>query len=236
MWWKKREKEKRPFISAVIPAAGSSARMGQNKLLLPLDGVPVLVRTLRVFEACPLVDEIVIVCREADLLEYAKLCEAWDIQKASQLVRGGDSRSASVLCGVRVCAAHADWIAIHDGARPLLSRTVLEQTIRDAMTHGAAAPLVPLKSSIKRVKDGFIAGDVPRETVAEVQTPQIFRHADILRALTHAAKQGLSPTDDCAAAELIGIRVFASAGDYTNIKVTTPEDILLAESFGREEA
>ena len=106
--------------------------------------------------------------------------------------------------------------------------------IADAIRHGAAAPLVPMKDSVKRIEDGFIAGDVPRERIMAVQTPQIFAREDILRALQYAADQGLSPTDDCAAAEQVGIRVFASRGDYANIKVTTGEDLLLAEALLQE--
>lgn len=237
MWWKKSSQNvKRPFVSAVIPAAGNSSRMGEgcNKLLLPLGGIPLLVRTLMVFARCPLVDEIIVVCREQDMIPYARLCTDFGIEKVSQLVRGGGSRAESVLCGINACAKQAEFIAIHDGARPLLRQDMLRQIIEDAAEHGAAAPLVPLKDSVKRICDGFIAGDVPRETIMAAQTPQIFAYDAILHALGSVISKGLSPTDDCAVAELAGIRVFASRGDYTNLKITTREDILIAETLLQE--
>lgn len=235
MWWKKDKKE-RPFVSAVIPAAGSSTRMGAgtNKLMLELDGMPILARTLLAFERCPLVDEIVIACRESDMMPYARLCEAFGIAKVSQIVRGGGSRSESVLCGVRACAGQADLVAIHDAARPLLRQSDLEQVIRDAAEHGAACLTVPMKDSVKRVENGFITADVARASLAAAQTPQVFARKKIEQALEQVAARGLSPTDDCAAAELAGMRVFATPGDYTNIKVTTPEDLVVAEAFLQE--
>lgn len=236
MWWKKKKADDRPYVSAVIPAAGSSSRMGEgcNKLLLDLDGIPLLARTLLAFESSPLVDEIVVVCREEDMLPYARLCESFGVTKARQMVRGGASRAESVWLGVQACDEKAALIAIHDGARPLLTRQTLEQIIRDAAEHGAAAPLVPMKDSVKRLEDGFIAGDVPRASIAAAQTPQIFARDSIEKALQNAMQKGLAPTDDCAAAELIGVRVFASPGDYRNIKITTPEDLLTAQAFLQE--
>ena len=236
MWWKKKqEAHKRPYVAAVIPAAGSSSRMKEcNKLLLDLEGIPLLARTLLTFERSPLVDEIIVVCREIDMLPYAKLCEAFGITKVHQMVRGGASRAESVWKGVQACKEETDLIAIHDGARPLLSQQTLEQVIQGAAGHGAAAPLVPMKDSVKRLEDGFIAGDVPRMSIAAVQTPQIFTSDCIRKALKNAMDKGLSPTDDCAAAELIGVSVFASQGEYTNIKVTTPEDMLIAQAFLQE--
>lgn len=237
MWWKKGSRaQTRPFVSVVIPAAGSSNRMGEgiNKLLLELGGMPVLARTLLAFERCPLVNEIVVVCRESDIMTYAKLCEAFAITKVSQIVRGGASRSESVLCGVKACAEQADLVAIHDGARPLLRQENLEQVLRDAEEHGAACLVVPMKDSIKRVEDGFITADVARAALGAAQTPQVFAREKIQKALELVEKRGSAPTDDCAAAEQIGVRVFATPGDYTNIKVTTPEDLLVAEAFLQE--
>ncbi len=235
MWWKKEKKEK-PFISAVIPAAGSSSRMGEgtNKLLMEIAGIPLLARTLLVFERCPLVDEIIIPCREQDILPYARLCETFGVTKASQIIRGGNSRMASVLCGVKACAKQAAFVAIHDAARPLLRPEHLEAVLGQAMVHGAACLVVPMKDSVKKLKDGFIAADVPRASLAAAQTPQVFARAKIRHALETAMARGFDTTDDCAAAELIGIPVFAVQGDYTNIKVTTPEDIIIAQAFLQE--
>lgn len=237
MWWKKNNPiQERAFVSAVIPAAGSSSRMGEggNKLLLDMDGVPILARTLLAFERCPLVDEIIIACRESDIMPYAKLCESFGIGKVSQIVRGGNSRAESVLCGVKACAEQSDLVAIHDGARPLLRQEDLAQVILDASEHGAACLIVPMKDSVKRIENGFIVEDVARSTLAAAQTPQVFARNKIQQALELADARGLAPTDDCAAAELIGVHVFATQGDYTNIKVTTPEDLIVAEAFLQE--
>ncbi len=235
MRWKKKT-EDRPYISAVIPAAGTSSRMGDgcNKLLLELDGVPILARTLLTFERCPLIDEVIVVCQETDMVAYARLCAAFGITKVRQQVRGGQTRTESVWRGVQACDARAAYIAIHDGARPLLPQALLRQVLADAITYGAAAPLVPVKDSIKRLEDGFIQGDVPRAAIAAVQTPQVFQRAHIQNALDNALKKGLSPTDDCAAAELIGVRVYATAGSYVNLKITTPEDLWTAQAFLQE--
>lgn len=234
--WRKNKQEKHTFVSAVIPAAGSSTRMGENinKLLMQLDNIPVLVRTLLCFQNNENIDEIVLVCRESDILQYAELCKVFSITKVSQIVRGGDTRTESVLCGVKACSQKSEFIAVHDGARPLISQNMLTQVVLDAIKYGAAAPVVACKDSIKRIENGFIAGDVKRDSICAVQTPQIFAKDVLEKALSSAKSAGLSLTDDCGAVERIGVNVFASVGDYRNIKITTPEDIILAEAFLKE--
>ena len=123
---------------------------------------------------------------------------------------------------------------IDDAARPLLQQKDLEQVIHDAEEYGAACLVVPMKDSVKRIENGFIAGDVERASLAAAQTPQVFERKKIQQALELVQSRGAAPTDDCAAAEVCGIRVFATRGDYTNIKVTTPEDLVVAEAFLRE--
>ncbi len=234
--WRKKETKVRPFVSAVIAAAGSSRRMGEdiNKLLLTLDSIPVLARTLLCFERNENIDEIVIVCRESDILGYAELCKRFSVSKISQIVRGGDTRTESVLCGVKACSRKSEFIAVHDAARPLISQQVISDVIFDAIEYGAAAPLVPCKDSIKKIENGFIVGDVNRNSIAAVQTPQIFKSDIIKKALQNAKDKNLALTDDCAAVEKLGVSVYVSKGDYRNIKITTPEDILLAEALLKE--
>ncbi|HIV61358.1 MAG TPA: 2-C-methyl-D-erythritol 4-phosphate cytidylyltransferase [Candidatus Butyricicoccus avistercoris] len=231
-----KKKEEKPFVSAVIPAAGSSRRMGEdiNKLLLLIDGIPVLARTLLSFQNNENIDEIIVVCRESDILGYAELCKSFSISKVSQIVRGGNTRTESVLCGVKACSDKSEFIAIHDAARPLISQDIITNVINDAINYGAAAPLVACKDSIKRVENGFIVGDVKRDSIAAVQTPQIFKSDIIKKALQNAKDNNLSLTDDCAAVEQIGISVYVSKGDYKNIKITTPEDIELAQTLLKE--
>ena len=233
----RKKKKALPAVCAVIVAAGSSQRMGgQNKLLLPLAGAPVLAHTLRAFEKCAAVRDIVLVCREQDILPYTELARSYGIGKLRTVTRGGDSRTASVLAGLRAAPADAALVAVHDGARPLVSEAVITEAVCAAAEHGAAAPVVPVKDSIKRIADGKIAADVPRDTLAAVQTPQVFRRELLLRALEDATRSGRSFTDDCAAVEAMGQAVQATHGSYENIKITTPEDILVAQALLQKEA
>ena len=209
MLGKRRKKTDLPAVCAVIVAAGSSRRMGgENKLLLEIDGVPVLART-----------------------PYTELAKAFSIDKLCTVTRGGETRTESVLAGITAAPENAVLVAVHDGARPLVSEAVITEAVTTAAEYGAAAPVVPVKDSIKRIKDGNIAADVARDTLAAVQTPQVFRKDLLRRALTSAAERGYSFTDDCAAVESLGTIVKATHGSYQNIKITTPEDILVAEAL-----
>lgn len=226
------KRRKLPAVCAIIVAAGSSRRMGgENKLLLSLGGQPVLAHTLCAFQKCPAVRDIVLVCREEDILPYSELAQAFGVDKLRTVTRGGDTRTASVLAGAAASPEDSLLVAVHDGARPLVSEAVITEAIAAAAEHGAAAPVVPVKDSIKRIENGVIAADVPRDTLAAVQTPQVFRRELLLRALHQAAQSGRTYTDDCAAVEAIGQTVRATHGSYENIKITTPEDIAVAEAF-----
>lgn len=233
----KRKKNALPAaVCAVIVAAGSSRRMGgENKLLLPLADIPVLAHTLSAFEKCSAVRDIVLVCREQDILCYRELAESFGISKLRTITRGGDTRTASVLAGVSAAPSDTTIVAIHDGARPLVSEAIITEAVYAAAAHGAAAPCVPVKDSIKRIEDGKIAADVPRDTLAAVQTPQVFRRELLIRALHTADEQNQSFTDDCAAVEALGEVVWATHGSYENLKITTPEDIAVAEALLQKE-
>ena len=234
-----REKEAHPFCSAIVPAAGSSRRMGEvNKLMAPLlDGVPVLAWTLRALNEAELVDEIVVAVREEDLLSTGDLCKIYGISKPVKIVRGGDTRLDSVLAASLECREDAAFLAVHDGARPLASPALIDRTIALARRTNAAAPAVPVKDTVKLVRDGVVVSTPPREDLRAVQTPQVFE-ASLLRAALQAARDaGGAVTDDCAAVERLGKEVHLTEGDYENIKITTPEDLLLAaEILRRREA
>ena len=228
MLGKRRKKTDLPAVCAVIVAAGSSRRMGgENKLLLEIDGVPVLARTLSAFQKCAAIRDIVLVCREQDIMPYTELAKAFSIDKLCTVTRGGETRTESVLAGITAAPENA----VLDGARPLVSEAVITEAVTTAAACGAAAPVVPVKDSIKRIENGNIAADVARDTLAAVQTPQVFRKDLLRRALTSAAERGYSFTDDCAAVESLGTIVKATHGSYQNIKITTPEDILVAEAL-----
>ena len=223
---------------AVVPAAGSSTRMGQDKLLLPLDGVPVLLRTLRALDDCPLIDEIVVVTREDLMVPISGLCRDAALSKVCRVVRGGDTRTKSVLAGLEELSRGIELAAIHDGARPLVTQAVLEAAIRRAHQCGAAAPAVPVKDTVKVAHDGLVESTPDRSALFAVQTPQVFQKDLIRTALLKALEAGAELTDDCSAVERLGIGVALTEGDYCNLKLTTPEDMAMAEALlaWREEA
>ena len=223
--------------SVIVPAAGHSVRMGRDKLLMPLGDMPMLLRTLWVLESCGFVTEIIIATREDLIVSVGQLCRDAGLQKVRKVVMGGEDRTASVLAGLREADPASELIAIHDADRPLLTVEVMDRVIRKAMERGAAAPAVPVKDTIKRAVDGVVESTPDRKELFAVQTPQVFEHGLILGALEKAAEEAVSLTDDCAAVERLGMPVYLTQGSYENIKLTTPEDILLAEAIleGRNE-
>lgn len=231
----RREREEFPLCAAVVPAAGSSTRMeGRDKLLECMGDQPVLVHTLRALDACSLIGEIVVVTRSDLIVPVGQLCRDCAFAKVRRVVVGGQTRTQSVLAGIREVSSQAALIAIHDGARPLVSQQVLEEVIRRAAECGAAAPGVPVKDTVKRVSEGMIAATLERDTLVAIQTPQVFQ-ADLIRAaLGRAEEEGAALTDDCAAVERLGVPVAVTRGSYANIKITTPEDLLMGEALLRE--
>lgn len=231
----KKSEKKEPHCSAVIVAAGSSQRMGSDKLMMKLGEIPVLARTLKAFQSSPLVDEIVVVTRLDKLQEIADLCKEYGIDKVSRVIAGGKTRTESALAGVSEVSSSAKLIAIHDGARPLVTADVILRTVYAAAEHMAAAPAVPSVDTLKAVDaEGCIIGTVDRETTLRIQTPQIFRAELIKGALTKAVEKGMTLTDDCAAAEMMGVRTKTVLGDEDNIKITTPRDMLFAAEILKE--
>ena len=227
-------KKRAPSIrcAAVVPAAGSSTRMaGRDKILLPLGDQPVLAHTLRALELCPHITEIVVVTRRDLIVPIGQLCRDCGFQKVTKVIPGGETRTQSVRNGLDEVSEEAELIAIHDGARPLVSQTVLDAVITRAAQCGAAAPAVPVKDTIKRAKDGVVEATLDRSELFAIQTPQVFQ-ADLIRtALTRAVEEGAELTDDCGAVERLGIGVALTQGDYRNLKLTTPEDMAMAEAL-----
>lgn len=233
---KNKKAEDGVYVSAVIVAAGSSQRMGgENKLLLPIGGAPVLVHTIAAFNAAPSVSEVIVVCREQDVSEYGRLREQYSLQKLATITIGGDSRTASARAGIAACNPQANYISIHDGARPFVSVEIIEKTIAAAIEYGAASPVVPIKDSVKKIDEkGFITCDIARDTIIAAQTPQIFEKSIICSALEKADQEGRTFTDECAAVEAFGILVYGTQGDYENIKITTQHDLLVGELIHQE--
>ena len=226
------EKDRTPRCAAVIVAAGSSERMGSDKLTAQLGGMPVLARTLRAFENCALITEIVVVTRADRIEEIAALCKEYGISKASKVLSGGATRVESALVGVSEVDSRRGLIAIHDGARPLVSCELIERTVLAAKEHYAAVPVIPSTDTLKAVDGkGFVVGTVDRATTFRVQTPQVFKADFIKGALTKAMEKNLPLTDDCSAVEMMGVRTVTVPGDEDNIKLTTPRDMVLAEAL-----
>ena len=217
--------------SAVVVAAGSARRMeGIDKVLAPLGGVPVLVHTLRAFQQCPRITQVVVVTREDLLVEVADLCRDFALTKVTKVVKGGAERIHSVQAGLNEVREDAELIAIHDGARPLLPPDVLEEVLQRAAQTGAAAPAVPITDTVKRAEDGLAVETVDRATLFAVQTPQVFQ-ADLIRAAVHKAlEDGAVLTDDCAAVERLGMKVSLTRGSRENLKLTTPFDLVVGEA------
>lgn len=217
--------------TAVVAAAGSSLRMGEDKLFLPLGDVPVILRTLRVLESSPYITEIIVVAREEQIVPLGQLCMDAALGKVRKIVVGGQTRSASVLAGIREADPSSELLAIHDGDRPLVTVEIINAAIEKAAQRGAAAPAVPVKDTIKRAVDGVVSGTPDRSELYAVQTPQVFEHGLILGALEKALADGAELTDDCSAVERLGMSVCLTKGSYDNIKLTTPEDLVVAEAI-----
>ena len=218
------------YCAAVIVAAGTASRMGGiDKVMAPLGGEPMIVRTVRTFQQCDAIREIVVVTREDLLVPIMDLCHRFE--KVQAVVVGGATRQESVEMGLRAMSAKVKLVAVQDGARPLVSYEVIDRTVRAANTYGAAAPAIPVKDTIKEVKGGIVAKTPDRKALQAVQTPQVF-DIDLLKgALQKAKDDGAEVTDDCSAVERLGMSVKIVQGDERNIKVTTPLDIRIAELF-----
>lgn len=230
------ERVERSKVYAVIPAAGSSRRMGgENKLLLTIAGKPVLRHTLEAFAACEAIDGIILSCREDQMDAYQSFCERWRVGKQIILAQGGATRAESVYRGVLSCPPDAAYVAIHDAARPFIRPELIAQTVETAKRDSAAALAVAVKDSIKRVENGRMVENVDRDSIVAVQTPQCF-DIDFIRAALHrVVTENISVTDDCSAAELLGQPTTIVVGDYNNIKITTQEDLALGEQIWREQ-
>ena len=218
---------------AVIVAAGSASRMGGiDKVMAPLDGEPMIKRTVRMFQECDAVSEIVVVTREDLIIPITNLCKTYD--KVIAVIVGGSSRQESVYRGINTLSDKVKLAAIHDGARPLITWQVIDRAIRAGNTYNAAAPAIPVKDTIKTVQGGVVINTPDRSTLQAVQTPQVF-DIDLIRgALKQAIDEDAPITDDCSAVERLGMSVKIVEGDERNIKVTTPMDLKIAEMLLEE--
>ncbi len=226
-----RNKTVLPKCACVIVAAGSSQRMGVDKLMLPICGIPVIMRSAMAFQNSSLISEIVIVTKSDSIVEIAKLCKTYRISKVSQILVGGKNRTESSLAGLQAVNQDAELVAIHDGARPLVSGEIIEKTVFAALEHKAAVPCVPVKDTIKVARDGKVERTLDRNVLFAAQTPQIFQPELIRNALSDALERGIEFTDDGMALEALGIYSKITEGSYENIKITVPQDVATAENI-----
>jgi len=221
------------YCGAVIVAAGNASRMGGiDKVMAPLGGEPMILRTVRTFAACDAIREIVIVTRPDLMHRIMGLCK--DIEKVTAVVAGGASRPESVENGLNALSVKAKLVAVQDGARPLVTWEVIDRTVRAANTYGAAAPGVPVKDTVKIVHGAVVSNTPDRSSLQAIQTPQVFDLALLRGALKKAKEDNAEITDDCSAVERLGMHVKVVPGDERNLKVTTPMDLKIAEMLLEE--
>ena len=220
------------MTSAIIVAAGSSRRMGFNKLLAPLAGVPVLRRTLAEFQACADVGEIIVVTGDEQREQIAQWQQTGELSKLVAVIAGGAERHLSVWAGIQACAPETDIVAVHDGARPLISRDQISKCITAAREKQAVACARPMTETIKRADaSGRICESLDRAGVWVMETPQVFTKPLLVRAYEAVIRDGALVTDEVSAMQHIGVPVFVIENTAPNPKITFPSDLTLAERF-----
>ena len=222
-------------IVALIAAAGKGKRMNTriSKPFIPIFGKPILAYTIEKFERCKLIDKIYLTVNS----EEKELCSRniimkYNFSKVQELVDGGETRQDSIYNGLKALDKDTDIVVIHDGARPLIKETIIQDSIETAQKYGAAVTAIPIKDTVKKCgKDFFINKTLNREEIWRAQTPQTFRYDLILPAYDQAYEYKYLTTDDAAIIERYGNKVKLIIGSEENIKITTPFDIIVAENF-----
>ncbi|KAA0544126.1 2-C-methyl-D-erythritol 4-phosphate cytidylyltransferase [Bacillus sp. BGMRC 2118] len=219
--------------TVIIPAAGSGKRMkaGKNKQFIMLGDQPVIIHTLRVFEQDPQCSEIIVVINDMERDHFSELIRSYNLQKVRKLVSGGAERQDSVYNGLMEVEDLNSLVLVHDGARPFINIERIHELVMKASETSAAILAVPVKDTIKKVKNGLVEETVERSSLWAVQTPQAF-HVHLLRqAYEHAFQTSFLGTDEASLVERLHKPIAVITGDYENIKLTTPEDIVYGESI-----
>ncbi|WP_395741317.1 2-C-methyl-D-erythritol 4-phosphate cytidylyltransferase [Prosthecobacter sp.] len=223
------------MTSAIIVAAGSSRRMGFNKLLAPLAGEPVLRRTLAVFQACDAIDEIIVVTSDAlrpEIDSWRTADTSTSLTKITQIITGGAERHLSVHAGLQALHPDCDIVAVHDGARPLISVAQITRCVQAARTQAAVACARPMTETLKRCDPtGRIIDSIDRAHAWIMETPQVFQRPLLVSAYDAVLRDSLLVTDEVSAVQHLGAPVFVVENFELNPKITFPADILLAQRF-----
>jgi len=232
-------------VAAIVPAAGIGKRLKfrYRKSFVPLAGRPMLFWSLRALERSPEIDGIVVVVHRSDIAATERLIAQARFKKVIRVVTGGATRTASVANGLKVLPKEFQWVAVHDAARPLVTPEVVAATVKAARNYGAAIAAVPVVPTVKEAVNSqrsrqrrqglWVKRTLNRNHLWAVQTPQVFRRGLLEKAHRHAQANGVSATDDSALVEALGNRVRIILGSSRNIKITTPEDLLVAEALLR---
>ncbi len=232
------KKQKDMYVSAVVVAAGRGSRMNMdmNKQYIEIAGKQVLARTLQVFQDCACIDEIVLVVNQQDIL-YCKqnIVDFYKYTKVSAIVAGGSERQNSVYNGLREVHGECSIVLIHDGARPFIKAASIIASIDAAREYGASCVAVPVKDTVKMADKGhFVVETLDRSSLWAMQTPQTFKYEIIMDAHRKALEKGFTGTDDATLVEQSGGKVKLVMGGYDNIKITTREDLIMAEAIANE--
>lgn len=219
-------------VSVIIAAAGNALRMnGINKQLFEINDIPIIAHSMLAFEFIDEVTEIIVSARESDFFDIENTVKKYDISKFKCLVKGGNTRQQSVFNAFSHTDKSTRFIAIHDGARPLVDSNHIKQCIKDASIFSGAVLGVPVKDTLKVVEGGMITDTPDRKKLYITQTPQIFRRDVYVKGINFANDHNLDFTDDCQLVEAVGTKVNMTISDYKNIKITTPEDVAIAEAI-----
>ena len=220
-------------VAAIVVAGGTGSRLKSkvHKPFVRLAGRPLLAWTLGAIEKVSRVSRIVLVVHPDDIKAAAGLVRRAKLRKVAMIVPGGTTRMESVANGLKALPEDTSWVAVHDGARPLIAPEIFERTIVAARQYGAAIVAVPVVPTIKSAKDGWVTGTLDRRSLWAVQTPQIFDRRLLSQAHKEGKMRGLQATDDAALVESFGRKVWVVEGAHANIKVTTPEDVVIAEAL-----
>jgi 2-C-methyl-D-erythritol 4-phosphate cytidylyltransferase len=224
------------FVSAIIVAAGRSERMGtgSSKQLISLGGITAIARTISAFEENPYVNEIIVVTNRIDIIKIGGVVNEFGFEKVKRIIVGGATRQKSVTVGFNAMSGEAAFVAVHDGARPLITSECIGRVIENAIKSGAAAAAVKVKDTIKVAdENGIVLSTPERQMLWAVQTPQVFAVELYKKALEASELTGADYTDDCQLIEAAGGRVQLVEGEYSNFKITTADDITQAEAVIR---
>lgn len=223
-------------ISVIVPAAGLGKRFGSgtNKPFHPLLDKPLIVWTLELFELIEEIEEVIPVLKESDMAAGVGIFEKYNLSKIKRVAPGGDERQDSVYNGLRLLKEQNQLVLIHDGARPLINKETITTAINSISGFDGVVVGVPVKDTIKEAEKNIVKRTLKRETLWAIQTPQVFRYDSIMNAYDNAIAENYYSTDDSALIERMGGTVNIVMGSYENIKITTPEDIRIAEFLLRQ--